>query len=434
MAIDIVMPRLSDTMEEGRVLRWLKREGDTVKKGEAIAEIETDKANMELEAFDSGVVEKIVVGEGETAPVGQVIAYLRPMAAVPAGPPPAEAVAPEKKEAPPPPPAAAPRPPEAPPPPVAKPPEEERIKASPLARRIAQERGIDLSQVEGTGPEGRITREDVLGFIRKMEEAAEARERAAAPALRPAPPPVAAPPAPEAKPPSAAEIEGARLVELTRMQATIAKRMTHSKATIPHFYVTTEIDMSKAREFLNDANAAAGEEVRIGFNDLILKATALALARFPHVNASHVDGKTEFHDRINLGIAVALPDGLMVPVVHDCQKKSLREIAVEAAEIIDRVRSGRLTAADFEGGTFTVSNLGMFDVDHFAAIINPPESAILSVGSVKPIPSVVDGQVAIRDKMLVTLSCDHRVYYGATAAQFLQELKRVLENPLSLVL
>jgi len=427
MAIDIVMPRLSDTMEEGRILKWLKREGDTVKKGEAIAEIETDKANMELEAFEPGTIEKIVVGEGESVPVGQVIAYMRTAAAVPAGAPPPAPPPRPAAEAPPP----APPRPEAPP---SRPAEEERIKASPLARRIAAERGIDLSRVKGTGPEGRITREDVLSFIQEMEEAEEARRRAAAPPppeAKPAPPPVAAPAPPEIKPPSREEIEGARTVELTKMQATIAKRMAHSKTTIPHFYVTSGIDMTAARKFLEEANAAIGGEVKIGFNDLVLKASAQALTKFPHVNASYLDGKIEFHDRINVGMAVDLPEGLMVPVIHDCHKKSLREVALEARQIIERVRSGRMSAADFEGGTFTVSNLGMFDVEHFAAIINPPESAILCVGSVHPIPHVVDGQIAIRDRMRVTLSCDHRVYYGATAARFLQELKRLLENPLT---
>ncbi len=435
MPIDIVMPRLSDTMEEGRILKWLKREGDTVKKGEAIAEVETDKANMELEAFDSGVMDRILLGEGESAPVGQVIAYLKPLAAVAAARPAAEEKAPErmeakaetKREAAPPPLPPAPHA-EAAQPPTAKPGEEEKIKASPLARRIAEERGVDLAKVEGTGPEGRVTREDVLGYLREMEETRAVPERVAP--ARPAAPA----PQPEITPAGPAKITGARAVDLTRMQATIAKRMVHSKTTVPHYYVTTEVDMAEAKRFVENAKAALGQETEITYTHLIVKASAMALAKFPQVNASYVEGKIEFHDRVNVGIAVALPDGLLVPVIHDCQGKGLKQIASEARELATQVRSGQLAAQDFEGGTFTVSNLGMFDVDHFAAIINTPESAILCVGSMRPKPSIVDGQIAVRQKMKLSLSCDHRVYYGATAAQFLQELKRLMENPLNLVL
>lgn len=403
MPVEVVMPRLSDTMEEGKVLKWLKKEGDEVKRGEIIAEIETDKAAMELESFDTGTISKIIVQEGQSAPVGEPIAMITTPAERAAAPPPPRKEAPPRA-APPAPPAEAAAP--APPPPA-----EERIKASPLARRIAEERGIDLEKVKGTGPEGRITKEDVLTYIEQMEKK-----------VAPPKPPVPAPP------------EEVEMVELTKMQETIAERMTRAKQTVPHFYVTTDIDMSNASQMLRSLKAAGEEAQEIGYNDLIIKASALALEKFPIVNAFYHDGKLQYNKRINIGIAVAIPGGLMAPIVHDCDQKSLRQIAAESRQVIQRVREGRMFASDFEGGTFTVSNLGMFDVDHFAAIIDTPQSAILAVGSVRQVPAVRDGQVVIADMMKVTLSADHRVYYGATAAQFLQELKRLLENPITLVL
>ncbi|MBI4321988.1 MAG: 2-oxo acid dehydrogenase subunit E2 [Chloroflexi bacterium] len=406
MPAEVVMPRLSDTMTEGKVLKWRKREGEPIKRGEIIAEIETDKAAMELESFDSGTVDKILVAEGKMVPVGEPIALLKTTeeAGVMAG-------SPERKDM-----APAPSPKEyAPPSPAVAPArlEEERVKASPLARRIAEERGIDLAQVTGTGPEGRVTKEDVLAFIRQMEEG-----RRVTPARAEAPAPT----------------EEAEMVQLNRMQATIAKRMSEAKTTVPHFYVTSEIDMSEAAKFVEDARAIGDEGQEIGYNELVVKASALALKRFPRVNASYHDSRLQMNKRINIGIAVSLPDGLVVPVVHDCDRKGLRQIAVEAQQVIERARTGRVLPGDYEGATFAVSNLGMFDVDEFAAIINPPESAILAVGTVKSVPVARDGQIAIAKLMKVTLSCDHRVFYGAQAAQFLQELKRMLENPLSLVL
>ncbi len=408
MPADVVMPRLSDTMEEGKVLKWLKKEGDQVKRGEAIAEIETDKAAMELESFDTGTLSKILVPEGQTVPVGEPIALITAPAAAPAVAPPVA----RKEAAPPTPPQPPVRPAAAAPPPPP-PPVEERIKASPLAKRIAEERGIDLGQVKGSGPEGRITKEDVLAYIKRMEEAAQVRPK----------PEVTMPP------------EEVQMVDLTKMQATIAERMTKVKQTVPHFYVTVDIDMSEASKMLESIKKAALEEgPDVGYNDLVIKAAALALEKFPIVNAFYHDGKLQYNKKINIGVAVALPQGLMVPVVHECDKKSVKEIAAEARQVIGRVREGHMTQADFEGATFTVSNLGMFDVDEFAAIIDPPESAILAIGSVRETPVVQDGQIVIGKKMKATISADHRVYYGATAAQFLQEFKRLLENPITLVL
>jgi pyruvate dehydrogenase E2 component (dihydrolipoamide acetyltransferase) len=410
MPVEVVMPRLSDTMEEGTVLKWLHKEGEEVKKGEPLLEVATDKANMELEAYDSGTLEQITVGEGQTVPVGTQIALIRkpgekgvaaaaPREAAPAAKPEAPAVA----EAP----AAAPAPPA----------EEvgERIKASPLARRLAEEHGVDLSQIPGTGPGGRITKEDVDEHL---------AQRGPVPAAAPAPtaPPPPAPPA------------GAREVPLTRMQDTIVRRMVESKTTVPHFYVTMEVDMGEAGRLRKAANEAAGGAQEISYNDIVVKAAALALRRFPEVNASYREGRILMNDVINVGIAVALAEGLVVPVIHDVDKKTLRQIASDAKEAIERARTGRLAPDDYVGGTFTVSNLGMFDVDEFSAIINPPQSGILAVGSVKPKPVVLDGEVKVADRMRVTLSADHRVYYGATAAQFLKEVKRLLESPLEILL
>ena len=415
MAVEVVMPRLSDTMEEGTVLKWLKKVGDEVKKGEPLIEVATDKANMEMESFEEGVLDKILVGEGETVPIGTPIAELRKPGEAPvaAAAPAAPKAAPSPAEAPQAPAAAAP--------PATAPLEEGgRLKASPLARRLAEEHGLDLRQITGTGPGGRITREDVEELLARRPEAA--------PAAAPAAP--AAPVAPTAPPPAAL----GQLVPLTRMQETIVRRMVESKQTVPHYYVTIEVDMGEAGRLRRAANAAAGGAFEISYNDLVIKATALTLRKFPLVNASYRDGRIQMNEEINIGVAVALPDGLVVPVIHNAVAKSLRQIASEAKEVFERARTGRLHPDDYIGGTFTVSNLGMYDVDEFAAIVNPPQSGILAVGAVKPTPVVLDGEIKVAERMRATLSADHRVYYGATAAQFLKELKRLLENPLEIVL
>ena len=454
---NVQMPRLSDSMETGKIIRWIKKEGDEVKKGEPLVEIESDKANIEVEAYASGKLSKIVVQEGESAPIGAIIAQIggdgetaaqvqretaeRVRQAAPA---PASAAAPEahvrQADA-----AAAAESggeqyPQGGPDerteagPAAQaalqmlrraePEERERVKASPVARRLADEHGVDLSLVPGTGPGGRITREDVEGAVQKGAPA-----RAVAPAA-----PAAAPAAPPAREAVARPTEDVEVVELSRMQATIAMRMTQSKFSAPHFYVTSEITMDEAVRFREMINAAVDTPEAITFTDLVIRAVALALTRFPAVNASWADGRIERKRQVNIGIAVALPDGLIVPVLHNADEKSLKEIGTETKVLIERSKARKAQPQDYQGNTFTISNLGMYDVDQFTAIINPPDSGILAVGSILDKPVVKDGQVVPAKRMRVTLSVDHRVFYGVMAAQFLQEIRRLLENPMALVL
>lgn len=415
---EVVMPRLSDTMERGTIAKWLKKEGDRVTKGEPLVEIETDKANMVLDAYDEGVLERIAVREGQTVPIGEPIAYISSERTVGSAPAAAQ-VAPAGAK----PPAVTPAPnagqPTRPAEPEAE--EEERLKVSPIARRIAQEHGIDLSLVKGSGPGGRIVKEDVEEVLRRQQ---------GAPAGQPGRPAAPSPAAPQA---TGAGLES-RLAPLSRMQHTIAQRMVESKSKAPHFYVTNEVNMDNAHRFLQELNRALGGKDKVGVNDLFIKAAGLALRKFPEVNASFRDDQIEYYERCNVGIAVAVPQGLVVPVLRDADRKTLAEIAVEVGELIAKTRSNRLAPAEREAGTFTVSNMGMFDVEQFAAIITPPQSAILAVGSIKQVPAVVDGEVRVVSQVKSTLSADHRVFYGATAAQFLQEMKRLLDNPLLLLL
>lgn len=406
MAYRVTMPQLGYDMTEGAVARWRKREGESVQRGEVIAEIETDKATVELEAFASGVVRKILLPEGRRVPVGTLIAVIagpdEPIDDIlkEAGAPPAPAAPPAEVPAP----AAAQ--PEAPP-------EEGRVKATPVARRLAEELGIDLRQVKGTGPEGRITREDVEAF------AARLRER---PAAAP-PPPVEAPAVPEA-------------VEepLSRMRQTIARRMTESKQQAPHFYVTVEVDMTEAMRLREQLNAQLEEDARLSVNDLIIKAAAKALTKFPRLNSAFAGDRLKIFKAVNIAMAVATPEGLLAPVIHDAAGKSIFQIARESRELARRAREGRLRADDQVGGTFTISNLGMYNVESFSAIINPPNAAILATGSVQRRPVVRGDQVVVADIMNATISVDHRVTDGAEAAQFLGEFKRLLENPVSLLI
>jgi len=356
---------------------------------------------VEMEAFEAGVMKQILVKEGETVPVGQPIAVLETLEAeeMPpvTAPPPSEA-APAIEEKP------------------LAPPEAERVKASPLARRMAEEKGIDLSRIQGTGPDGRITESDVEDYLRQTQAAA-------------APPPVIEAPSPP-KPPAIEVPTEER--ELSRMRKTIAERMARSKQTIPHFYVTSEVEMDWASRMRDELNMDESQ-TKVSFTDMVIKACALALAGFPEVNASYSEDKLLMHEEINIGLAVALEDGLIAPVVHNADRKSLRRIASETKELAQRARENNLRATDYTGGTFTVSNLGMFDVESFAAIINPPESATLAVGTIREVPVVVDGQVAVSKRMKATISADHRVLDGAVAAKFLQEVKRRLESPISLL-
>jgi pyruvate dehydrogenase E2 component (dihydrolipoamide acetyltransferase) len=420
---DIAMPRLSDSMEEGTIIKWLKAEGEEVARGDELVEIETDKATMTYEADTDGVLQ-ILAAEGDTLPVGELIARLdgagesaAPPAADEEAPPTPAEVGPEE-EAPPPAPEPGPQPaPQAAPPSVPEPARDggERVKASPIARRMAREKGLDLSSLSGTGPGGRIVRADV-------ESAAPAE--AAAPA--PAPEPVAAPePAPTGKGES-------QLVELSRTQQLIARRMAESKATVPDFILNMDIDMEAAVAMR--AQLKEVTDVVPSFNDMVVKACALALREFPRANGSYKDGRFELHGRINVGVAVAAQDALIVPTIFDADRKSLGEIARVARELAAKVRDGKIAPPELSGGTFTVSNLGMYGITSFTAVINPPQAAILAVGAIEQRPAVVDGEIRPRHRMAVSLACDHRILYGADAAQFLARVRDLLEQPAAMAL
>ncbi len=422
---EITMPRLSDTMEEGTIARWLKHPGDKVNKGDILGEIETDKATMDLESYDAGVLEQILVQEGETVPIGQPIALIGTGEGTAAASSAAQPVAAAASTS------AAPAAPAAPPAPAvsarsaATSDGSADVKASPLARRIAEEHQIDLSKVQGTGPGGRIVRDDI-------EDALGQGKAPAAPAPAPAAPAPSAPapaPAPSAAPPPDAEV-----VKLTRVQTIIARRLTESKQTIPHFYVSSEVDMTAMLAIRQTINADLEEGgVKVTVNDLIIKACALALEKFPEVNSSLKDDSFVRYRHVNVGMAVDAPTGLVVPVVHDANTKGVRSIARETKALVAKARAGKLTPADLEGGTFSVSNLGMMDASNFIAVINPPQAAILAIAATRKQFVPVDGQPVIRDLMTMTMSTDHRILSGAAVARFLQEVKRLLQNPYSVL-
>ena len=447
---EVVMPRLSDSMEEGTILRWLKAQGDAVELGEELVEIETDKANMVYEADAAGTLIEIVAQEGDTLPIGEVIARVGEAGEAPSGAakPEREAAAEEdgEREAPAahreraaaaaPPSAAgesstagpstrqaAPEAPAAGPAPSG----DGRVKASPLARRIARERGLDLGGVSGSGPGGRIVKADVERAIAAAPAAAEA--------------PVAAPDraAPGPTPGVRERPETAKGAvsheDLTKLQQTVARRMAESKATAPHFYLTAEVDMTRAVEARGRLKASAGEgDVVPSFNDMIVKACAIALREHPRANGAYRDGRLELYSRVNVGVAVAGQDALVVPTVFDADRKGLLQIAQEARALAQRVRDGTITPPELSGGTFTVSNLGMFGIDSFAAVINPPQAAILAVGSITERPVVRGGEIATAHLMPLTLACDHRILYGADGARFLDRVRDLLEEPLGLAL
>jgi pyruvate dehydrogenase E2 component (dihydrolipoyllysine-residue acetyltransferase) len=414
---ELTMPRLSDTMEEGRIGRWLKREGESFREGDVIAEIETDKATMEFQAYDAGTVLRIIVDDGETAALGAPIAIVGEAGEEVAEP--AEERAEEQPE---------PQPEKSVPgtnlsPPAPAPQgngKAEVLRVSPIARRMADSAGLDLRSLagKGSGPDGRIVKADVE---RALGSAATAQGTPVkpAPAGTPATGPAVSPAA-----------EGDEVRQLSPMLKAVARRMTESTTTVPHFYVSSEIDMTRAlalRKELNEALADSGEKVSV--NDLIIRACAQALVQHPQAHRSYVDGTHVYHAHVHVGIAVALDDGLIVPVLRDADTKSLRQIAAEARDLAERARAGKLRQPEIEGGTFTVSNMGMLGVSGFAAIINPPESAILAVSATTPRPVVRDGVVAVGDLMSVTLSCDHRACSGADGARLLQTVKRHLEAP-----
>src|SRR5260221_2197770 len=435
---DINMPKLSDTMEEGTIVDWKKSSGDEVHKGEVLAEVESDKATFDLEAEDDGTLE-ILVEKGVPAKIGAPIARIGSgsPAAAPSKPA-AKAAAPAKSKAEPKAeapaeaePAAAESPvaeetPEAPPAPAPSTDEKPRVepaesdgqrwrdvKASPLAKRLAGEMGVDLAALKGSGPEGRIVKEDVIAAAGSSRP--ERRRVEAAPS------------------PTGPEVE---IIEPTRMQATIARRMLESKSTVPEFTVTVEARVDEAVRMRQQLKDSVPGAEKVTMTDMLVRACALALRKFPEVNSSWVDGKFQRKRSINIGLAVppAQGMGLLVPVVHDADRKDLIQISIESRQVIERARAGRPGEHDLSGGTFSISNLGMYGVDEFEAIINPPESAILAVGAIKEAPVVEEGQIRVGRLMRMTLSVDHRVFYGAPAAQFMGEIKKLLEGPAILLL
>jgi pyruvate dehydrogenase E2 component (dihydrolipoamide acetyltransferase) len=430
MATDVLMPRLSDSMEEGTVLKWIVQPGGEVKRGEPLVEIETDKANMTYEADTDGVLIEVLAQEGETLPIGQVIARIGSADEEVSGPgsrvPEPEAQAEEAEPEPEPEPVAAAPETRAPRPETPAGDGNGRVKASPVARRMAREMGVELAALEGSGPGGRIVKADVEAAAKG---GVQVQERPAEPAA----------PAPETRDlrPETPAVDGAkgeaRIQELTRLQRTVSRRMAESKATAPEFQLHVEIDMSLAVELRARLKEVA--DPAPSFNDMVVKAAAMALSEFPRANGAYRDGQWELYSRVNVGIAVAAQEALVVPTVFDADQKSLGQIAREARELATRVRDGSITPPELSGGTFSVSNLGMYGIEHFTAIINPPQAAILAVGALKK-KAVVDdsGRVVARDMMGATLICDHRILYGADAAEFLARIRALLEQPLSLAL
>src|SRR5437899_9470341 len=420
MATKVHMEALSPTMEEGRLVKWTKHEGDAVKSGDTLAEVETDKAVMELGARADGQLLKVVVPEGSTVPVGNVVAWIgKPGEKVdgdggrePAAPAPVPAAKPAPRQ----PPAPAPLPAPAPPAPQPVPADSTRVKASRLARRIAKDAGVDLKLFQGSGPGGRVIKRDVEG----------------APASSA---PAAAPAAPRPTYHAPRTAEPYEDVPLTQIRKTIAKRLAASIGPIPHFFLTTEIDMERAAEAREALNTQLGEAGgKISFNDIIIKAVALALVQHRACNAWFQEDHIRYWNEVHIGMAVAIEDGLITPVIRNADTKSLREISTESRELAGRARNRRLKPEEYTGATFSVSNLGMFDIDQFTAVINPPEAGIVAIGSVAA-KAVPDGdRVVVRRRMRLTMSCDHRVIDGATGAAFLRTLKQMLENPLAMLL
>ena len=455
----VIMPKMGDAMEEGTLLKWLKSAGDEVAEGDPIAEIETDKVTLEIEATENGFLTNTLVEEGATVPIGTAVATIGAEAEVGQKPDAPEedrvpAVAeeaeieaevdetPEPKGADDPAPADAPAPSQtatqAQPQVIERKPGE-RLRASPLVKRLAEEHGIDLSQVTGSGPGGRIIKNDINDFVSGAKPAptipaAPAQEPALTPAAtngqadQPAPVPA------EAGPAASPSGKGTR-VELARIRRTTGKRMAESKQSIPHYYVTSSVDMTEGLAFRVQVNQSLGESGgRISVNDLIVKAAALALREHPEVNTSFEGGELYQHDNIDINIAIAIDGGLIAPFVPSADEKSLGSISRLIKDLGKRAREGGLSPEEFQGGTFTISNLGMFDVDEFIAVINPPQAAILAVGSVQEVPVVRDGEIAVGSVMKLTLSADHRALDGAQVATFLQAVKRYLESPMLLAI
>ena len=456
------MPKLSPTMEEGQIARWLKKEGESFKNGETLAEVDTDKATMEMTALNDGVVLKILKGDGETVPLGDPIAIIgkegEDISALLAevGGNGASAAKPAETKA----------EPQTVPPmgaPISEKPEvaeaagrsydaqrpgaeqqgqvaaqqtesksveggNGRLIVSPIAARMAAEAGLNLNNLQGSGPGGRIIKRDIEAAIAGQKAAPQAQ--------------------PEAQPQAQgqmqtvpgfqqAEIAGAsayREEPTTQMRRAIASRLTESIGPIPTFYLTIEVEMDKAIDFRKQINAALPEEKKVSINDVIIKTVASALMQHPQVNASYQDRSIRYYERADIGVAVAIPDGLITPIIRNANGKGIAQIASEVKELAGRARDKKLKPEEFTGGTFSISNLGMFGIEEFTAIINPPEAGILAIGKSEPKPVVRDGEIVVRNMMRVTMSCDHRVIDGATGAQFLKTLKQMLENPMLMLM
>ena len=435
MATKVIMPKLSPTMEEGQISRWLKKEGDKVSMGEPLAEIDTDKATMEMQALANGVLRKILINEGQSAPLGQLIAVIgepnEDIAALLSEAPAAAAKPQEEKK---------PEPEKAPEQPAPAPQakaaavsaqqqpqprvdngrqpqpaassDSGRMIVSPLAARMAAEAGIDLRSLQGSGPGGRIIKKDIEAVL------SQPKAEAAAPLRLVQSPQVGA--------------SGYRDEPASEIRKVIAKRLVTSLGPVPHFFLTTDIEMDRAAEMRRGINAL-DPDLKISINDIIIKVTAAALMQHPAVNASFQEKIVRYYEHADIGVAVAIEDGLITPVVRAADQKSLSQIAAEVRELAERARSRKLKPEEYTGATFSISNLGMFGIDEFTAVINPPEGGILAVGAMTPKPVVRDNEIVIRQMMRVTMSCDHRIIDGATGAKFLQTFKKILENPLYLV-
>ena len=412
---EVTMPRLSDTMEEGTIASWLKKPGDEVKKGDVIAQIETDKATMDLTAFEGGTLQEILAPEGTTVAIGKPVARIgsgAPASNVETPAPKSESAAPAPKV-------------EAPPPREELAPQEAngKVRASPMARHIAAEHGLDISSISGSGPQGRVIRADVEAALSGQAEPARAPVEEALP------------------PPTAPTTDGEERVQLSQMRRTIARRMAESTRTVPHFFLTTVVDATELvtlRKQINDQTAALRQapderEIKVTFNDMVVKGAALAIRKVPEVNVSFSEDSLIRHRHVHIGIAVATERGLIVPVVRDVDQKTLSVIAREARELAEKANSGKIQPPDYSGGTFTVSNLGMFGIEQFNAVINPPEAAILAVGAIVREPAEYNGEIALRDRMRLTLSVDHRALDGAIGARYLQALRALLERPMLLL-
>jgi pyruvate dehydrogenase E2 component (dihydrolipoamide acetyltransferase) len=423
MADILKMPKLGFDMAEGTLVRWVKAEGETINKGEVLAEIETDKATVEVESTFSGVIYRHLVEQGSIVPVGAAISVIAQPGEEVKDLPELEGSEGSTKDEKPAPAAQAAATGAAPTAPAALD-DSGRLTASPLARRMALERGIDLRLLRGSGPGGRIVKRDLENFIPvPAVVSAPAQTAASAPAVKSTAAPLPLPVW------GAGQTPADEVIPMDRLRQAIARRMVESKQQLPHFYVTHEYDMEALLALRKEVNAILPDEQKLSVNDFIVKAVGAALRRFPAINASIQGDKIVRHGAVNVGVAVALESGLMTVVVRDADQKPLRVISAEVKDMVARARTGKVRPDDIEGSTFSISNLGMFDVEHFIAIINPPEAAILAVGSAKPVPAVVDGALTVRTRMKATISADHRVTDGAQAAQFMQALAEYIEKP-----